>query len=149
MKKTLWQIIKFTIVSCLVSILQIVLVNLFTWISSPDRQWPYLMSNLLANVYGYYRNRETTFKAASKPWSLPVYIVVLLILIGLMTPFQVWVAGLAGNADSPFLRDMAPTIASMSAGMIQFLVLFPLEKHVLFTEKPEPSGDEKKSEETS
>ena len=29
MKKTLWQIIKFTIVSCLVSILQIVLVNLF------------------------------------------------------------------------------------------------------------------------
>ncbi len=149
MKKTLWQIIKFTLVSCVVSLLQIVLVNVFTRISSPDKEWPYLMSNLLANVYGYYRNRKTTFKASSKPWSLPVYIIILLILIGLMTPFQVWVAGLAGNSGSEFMRNMAPTIASMCAGMIQFLVLFPLEKHVLFTEKSGQKEAEKKSEESS
>ncbi len=149
MKKTLWQIVKFTLISCIVSVLQIVLVNVFTLISAPDKEWPYLLSNLLANVYGYYRNRKTTFKAASKPWSLPVYIIVLLVLIGLMTPFQVWVAGLAGNAGSTFLKDMAPTIASMSAGMIQFLVLFPLEKYVLFIENPENKKTGKMSGESS
>ena len=106
-KKTVWEIIKFVLVSSIVSIIQLVLVNILFYIM---REWkaplptflagiftsstvgagndnwgyvlPFFLSNLIANIYGYFQNQKTTFKAANTPkWSMWVYIGVIVLLI--------------------------------------------------------------------
>ena len=52
-RKTLWQIIKFLIVSGLVTIIQLVLVNVLYFVMDKDSYLPFFISNLAANVYGY------------------------------------------------------------------------------------------------
>lgn len=91
-KKTVWEIIKFMLVSCIVSIIQLVLVNLLFYImrgwkaplppflagifsastvGAGNDNWgyvlPFFLSNLIANIYGYFQNQKTTFKAADTP----------------------------------------------------------------------------------
>ena len=89
-KKTLWEIIKFILVSCIVTVIQLVLVNVLflamKGITTPlpsflgkifteqvmgegHTNWgyilPFFLSNLIANVYGFFQNRKTTFKSNS------------------------------------------------------------------------------------
>ena len=159
-KKSLWEIITFLLVSCLVSIIQLVLVNalyfgLQGWTAPlPDvlagtfseqtmgaghSNWgyvlPFFLSNLIANVYGYFQNRATTFKAKNVPqWCLAVYLVVLFALI----LFCTWLQGVVVNWVQALgvTEALAPTIAMMVSGAVQFAVLFPLEKFVLFKKRP-------------
>ena len=159
-KKSLWEIIKFLLVSCLVSIIQLVLVNALYfgmqgW-TAPLPEWlagifseqtmgaghsnwgyvlPFFLSNLIANVYGYFQNRATTFKAKNVPqWCLAVYLVVLFALI----LFCTWLQGVVVNWVQALgvTEALAPTIAMMVSGAVQFAVLFPLEKFVLFKKRP-------------
>lgn len=160
-KKTIWQILKFMLVSCIVSIIQLVLVNVLFFVM---RQWkaslpaflaavftpatvgagndnwgyvlPFFLSNLIANIYGYFQNRNTTFKAADTPaWCMWFYLGVIAALILFSTWLQGVVANWALNSGIRFLVGLAPTLAAMAAGNIQMLVLFPLEKYVLFKER--------------
>ena len=159
-KKSLWEIVKFLLVSCLVSIIQLVLVNalyfgmqgwtapLPAWLAgifseqtmgARHSNWgyvlPFFLSNLIANVYGYFQNRATTFKAKNVPkWCLAVYLVVLFALI----LFCTWLQGVVVNGVQTLgvTEALAPTIAMMVAGAVQFAVLFPLEKFVLFKPRP-------------
>ena len=90
---------------------------------------------LIANVYGYFQNRATTFKAKNVPrWCLAVYLVVLVALI----LFCTWLQGVVVNGVQTLgvTEALAPTIAMMVAGAVQFAVLFPLEKFVLFKPRP-------------
>ncbi|MPN60689.1 hypothetical protein SDC9_208420 [bioreactor metagenome] len=108
---------------------------------------PFLLSNLLAQIIGYIINRKTTFKSKTNLGaSFTAYIVVILVLI----LFNTWLQGVLTGAiqtwcstqTSSFsvtLNKLAVTIASMTIGFEQFIILFPLEKFVLLREKKEDS----------
>ena len=155
--KVLWQIAKFTIVSLLVTLIQLGLVNLLYflmkgWIAplpgllgkiftesvmgEGHNTWgyilPFFISNLVANTVGYFLNKHKTFKSDAPWWHYVIYIVVLFLLI----VFTTWIQGLVVNL---FIRlgveGIGPTIAGLTAGTIQFVLLFPLQKFVLLREK--------------
>lgn len=160
-KKTIWEIVKFILVSCIVSIIQLILVNALFFLMRewkaplPDAlaaifsaetvgagndNWgyvlPFFLSNLIANIYGYFQNRKTTFKAEGVPkWSVWVYICIIIALILFSTWLQGVVANVAISSGVAAIAGLAPTLAAMAAGTFQLLVLFPLEKFVLFKER--------------
>lgn len=160
-KKTIWQILKFVLVSCIVSIIQLVLVNVLFFlmrhwkaplpaflsgiftpatVGAGNNNWgyvlPFFLSNLIANIYGYFQNQKTTFKASDTPaWCMWVYLGVIAALILFSTWLQGVVANWALGSDIAVLAGLAPTLAAMAAGNVQMLVLFPLEKFVLFKER--------------
>ena len=159
MKKSLGEIVKFLLVSCVVGIIQLVLVNalyyglkgwtaplpeLLRGIFSPaavgegNDNWgyvlPFFVSNAAANIYGYFQNRKTTFRAENVPkYCLGIYIAVLVVLI----LFSTWLQGVIVNAivRSGKVTALAPTIAMLCANTLQLAVLFPLEKFVLFRDR--------------
>lgn len=174
--KTLWQAVKFLVVSMGVSIIQLILANLLPLVFDgftatlpeflqtifvPDAifdvatetgaaeyakyvvggvvTWgyvlPFFLSNALANVYGYIQNKKTTFKSDAPTYCFVIYIAVLVALILFSTWFQGAIYGWLANMDSSVLSSLSRTIAVMVSGMIQMLVLFPLEKFVLLKEK--------------
>lgn len=106
---------------------------------------PFLFSNLLAQIVGYIINRKTTFKSKTNLGaSFTAYIIIILVLIlfntwlqGVLTgAIQVWCATQTTSFAST-LNKLAVTIASMTIGFEQFIILFPLEKYVLLREKKE------------
>lgn len=167
----LWQFVKFNIVSLSVTVVQLLLANLlplvFDAVTAPlppllrpifnagmlfDGEskyvvdgvvtWgyvlPFLLSNGIANVYGYFVNMKKTFRGKGTKGGFAAYVVILLALILFTTWLQgVITAALQGGA----LSALARTIAAAAAGLVQTLILFPLEKHVLFR-----SSDDKTKE---
>ena len=158
-RKTLWQFIKFLLVSGIAGILQIILVNLLCWaladwkaplpgfltgifsasvVGAGNDNWgyvfPFFASNLLANIYGYIQNKKTTFKSDAPAWCFAVYLALMVCLI----LFSTWLQGVIANAlrstGAELWSALAPTIA---AGTFQMAVLFPVEKFVLLKEKKE------------
>lgn len=156
-RKTIWQIVKFLAVSLLISIIQLVLVNLLYFllkgwkeplphflsvIFSPktvgenNSNWgyvlPFFLSNLIANTIGYILNKKRTFKSDAPKWHYVIYIVILVLLI----LFTTWLQGVVANwITSLGIEALAPTIAMAVASTIQGFVLFPLQKFVLLREK--------------
>ena len=156
-KKTIWQVVKFIVVSLLVTIIQLALVNLLyffmkNWteplpgflgdifsestMGVGHSNWgyilPFFLSNFVANTVGSFINKSKTFKSNAPIWHYVIYIVILFLLI----LFTTWIQGLIANAlVSVNFEVMAPTIASMAAGTIQMISLFPLQKFVLLREK--------------
>ncbi len=99
---------------------------------------PFFLSNFIANIYGFFQNRKTTFKSDAPWYCLAIYIVVLVALILFSTWFQGLLYGWLTNVGNTFLSGIARFIASMTAGLIQFVVLFPIEKFVLLRERKKP-----------
>lgn len=178
--KTVWQLVKFLVVSGLVTIIQLVLANVLPLIFdgvtatlptflqgifAPDVifdsttaegveqigkyvvdgvvTWgyllPFFLSNLIANIYGFYQNKKTTFKSDAPWYNFAIYIVIMIALILFSTWFQGWLVGVIAKVDWAWIQPLARTIASMAAGFIQMVFLFPMEKFVLLKEK---KGDE-------
>ncbi len=156
-KKTIWQTIKFSLVSSVVTILQIVLVNVFLYfmsgwkaelpallkvifneatVGAGNDNWgyvlPFFLSNFIANLYGWFQNRKTTFHADTPAINIVYYFIVLTVLILFSTWFQGRIVYLLSATP---LSTLGPTIAALLAGLVQFAVLFPLEKFVLLKEK--------------
>lgn len=160
-KKSLWQIIKFNLVSFSVTIVQLLLANILPFffdaitttlppflqlffdpkvLFTGDSKYvingvvtygyilPFLLSNGLANIYGYFINMKTTFKGKGTRKGFILYLIVLTILILFSCYLQGIIVGKLNN-------NYARTIASLVAGFIQMCVLFPLEKYVLFKQK--------------
>ncbi len=184
--KTLWQIVKFLVVSGLVTIIQLVLANVLPLIFdgvtatlpsflqgifAPNTifdattaegleqigkyvvggtvengtvvggvvTWgyllPFFLSNLIANIYGFWQNKKTTFKSDAPWYNFAAYIVLMIALILFSTWLQGWVVGIIAKVEWTWLQALARTIASLAAGLVQMLVLFPMEKFVLLKEK--------------
>lgn len=181
--KTVWQLVKFLVVSGLVSIIQfglaVLLPLIFDRISMPELTgfmaqiftadsvapdkfaiyapngivtWgyvlPFLLSNLIANIYGFYQNKKTTFKSDAPWYSFAAYIFLLIALILFSTWLQAIIVGALTNIDASTLTgflawlvnlvstdSVARLLASMAAGFLQMVVLFPMEKFVLLKEK--------------
>ena len=154
-RKTIWQVVKFLVVSLLVTIIQIALVNLLYFLMKAWKEplvtpfkevftaqimgeghdnfgyvLPFFLSNFIANTVGYFLNKRKTFKSDA-----PILFVLIV--------FSTWLQGLIANGLTLLGAEViAPTIASMVAGGLQFLLLFPLQKYVLLREKKkEPDTD--------
>ena len=109
---------------------------------------PFLLSNLIANIYGFYQNKKTTFKSDAPWYNFAAYIVLLLALILFSTWMQGAIVGalLKVEPTNWFLNivtneSVARLIASMAAGFVQMVVLFPMEKFVLLKEKKKDGED--------
>lgn len=163
-KKTLWQIVKFIVVSSLVTIIQLGLVNLLyflmknwteplpsflsaifseTTVGIGHSNWgyilPFFISNFVANTVGYFLNKKKTFKSDAPVWHYVAYIVILFLLI----LFTTWLQGVVSNwITSLGAEAIAPTITGMVAGTLQMIVLFPLQKFVLLREKKKEPTEE-------
>lgn len=176
--KTLWQLVKFLVVSGLVTIIQLVLANVLPLIFdgvtatlpaflqgifAPDVifdatteegvvqigkyvvngvvTWgyllPFFLSNLIANIYGFYQNKKTTFKSDAPWYNFAIYIVIMIALILFSTWFQGWLVGIIAKIDWAWIQPLARTIAGLAAGFVQMVFLFPMEKFVLLKEKKE------------
>ena len=186
--KTLWQILKFLVVSGLVTIIQLVLANVLPLIFdgvtatlpgflqgifAPNTifdvttaegmeqfskyvvggtvengmivggvvTWgyllPFFLSNLIANIYGFWQNKRTTFKSDAPWYNFAIYIVLMIALILFSTWLQGWIVGLLAKVEWSWLQNLARTIAALASGLVQMLVLFPMEKFVLLKEKKE------------
>jgi len=191
--KTVWQLVKFLVVSGLVTIIQLVLANVLPFvfdsltttlpaflqgIFDPNVifdpataegmeqigkyvvggavengvvvggvvTWgyllPFFLSNLIANIYGFYQNKKTTFKSDAPWYNFAIYIVLMIALILFSTWFQGWLVGLMAKISPEWLGGLgkiivglARTIAGLAAGFVQMVVLFPMEKFVLLKEK--------------
>ena len=184
--KTIWQLVKFLVVSGLVTIIQLVLANVLPLIFdsvtttlpaflqgifdpnvifdastaegaeqigkyvagnviengvvvSGIVTWgyllPFFLSNLIANIYGFYQNKKTTFKSDAPWYNFAIYIVLMIALILFSTWLQGWIVGVIAKIDWAWIQSLARTIAGLAAGLVQMLVLFPMEKFVLLKEK--------------
>lgn len=184
--KTLWQLVKFLVVSGLVTIIQLVLANVLPLIFDSVKAtlpmflqgifdpnvifdastkegmeqivdyvvgyevvdgtvtagvvtWgyllPFFLSNLIANIYGFYQNKKTTFKSDAPWYSFAFYIVLMIALILFSTWFQGWLVGIIAKINWAWIQPLARTIAGLAAGFVQMVVLFPMEKFVLLKEK--------------
>lgn len=174
--KTLWQIVKFLVVSLGVTIIQLVLANLLPLVFDsvtatlpgflqaifvPDSifdvstesgaadyakyvvagvvTWgyvlPFFLSNAIANIYGYIQNKKTTFKSDAPTYCFVIYILLICALILFSTWLQAFVYGWLSNLGVAALSSLARTIAGLAAGMVQMLILFPMEKFVLLKER--------------
>ena len=96
---------------------------------------PFFLSNLIANIYGFYQNKKTTFKSDAPWYNFAIYIVLMIALILFSTWFQGWLVGIIAKAPWAWLNALARTIAGLAAGFVQMVVLFPMEKFVLLKEK--------------
>ena len=159
-RKTLWQAVKFMLVSLLASAIQLILVNVLYFglrgwtaplpaflaaifseqtVGAGHSNWgyvlPFFLSNLIANIVAYIQNKKRTFKSDAPKRNFVIYLVVLFCLILFSTWLQGFVAGKLLASESQTLQNLAPTIAMACAGMLQMIVLFPLEKFVLLKEK--------------
>lgn len=199
--KTIWQLVKFMIVSGLVTIIQLVLANvlplIFDKVTTPVWGFlqgifapnvvfdasteagvkqvlkyvvdangnllgnsaivdgavvaggivtfgyllPFFLSNLIANIYGFYQNKKTTFKSDAPWYNFAAYIVLMIALILFSTWFQGWLVGIIAKINIAFIQGLARTIAGLAAGFIQMVVLFPMEKFVLLKEKKEDKAE--------
>ena len=101
---------------------------------------PFFLSNLIANIYGFYQNKKTTFKSDAPWYNFAIYIVLMIALILFSTWLQGWLYGFLNqfNAIAPFAR----TIGGLAAGFVQMVVLFPMEKFVLLKEKKADDAEE-------
>lgn len=184
--KTLWQLLKFLVVSGLVTIIQLVLANVLPFIfdgltatlpeflqgifapntifdpTTAEGQeqiskyvvdgvvtWgyllPFLLSNLIANIYGFWQNKKTTFKSDAPWYNFAIYIILMLALILFSTWLQGWIVGVIAKVDWAWLQALSRTIASLAAGLVQMIVLFPMEKFVLLKEKKKDSDEAQKA----
>ena len=160
-KKGLIQFLKFNLVSAGVTITQLILVNvLFVlmrgWktplpfplsvifsaesVGEGNSNWgyvlPFFLSNAIANILGYFLNRRATFHSDSPKRNVLIFFVIISILICFTTWLQGRTVYLISSAW-PGMANAAPTLAAVLAGLVQFAVVFPLEKYVLLKEKKE------------
>ena len=154
---TIWQFVKFIVVSLLAMIVQFVLLNTLNLIPaidalySQDFSWWFFVypvavgglgyfivsnvANVVAQIVAFFVNKEKTFNSgANVAVVLPIYIVFTIALIF----FSAWL--------NPTLKDVfvgwnlneaaAKNIATMICSAVQFFLYFPVDK-ILFHKKKE------------
>ncbi len=154
---TIWQFVKFIVVSLLAMIVQFVLLNTLQLIpaikelyAEPFSWWVFIypvavgglgyfivsnVANIIAQIVAFFVNKEKTFNSgANVAVALPIYIVFTIALIF----FSAWL--------NPTLKEVfvgwelneaaAKNIATMICSAVQFFLYFPVDK-ILFHKKKE------------
>ena len=156
--KTVWQFVKFIVVSLLACIVQFGLLNIMLKIppiaalSSQEFSWFVLnytvaagglayaisfnTSNIVAQVVAFFVNREKTFNANN---NIPVTLTVYIIFTVALVCFSAWLSPiLKGWFVSSFSMNetLASNVATAVCSAIQFFVYFPVDK-ILMRQKKE------------
>ena len=158
--KTGKQFLKFLIIGAIGAIIQIATVNILfqllkNWkaplpafmagifnekvLGSGNNNWGYLLpfftSHLLSNTYSYIHNMKGNFKTDAPSYYFVIYLALLAVLIVVAT----WLSGVIANflmgTGIDFFVKLGPTIGSVLSGLVYTLVLFPVEKFILFRKK--------------
>ena len=157
---TIWQFVKFIVVSLLAMIVQFVLLNTLNLIPAiaelynQDFAWWVFVypvavgglgyfivsnvANIIAQIVAFFVNKEKTFNSgANVAVALPIYIVFTIALIF----FSAWL--------NPTLKEVfvgwnleeaaAKNIATMICSAVQFFLYFPVDK-ILFHKKKEEAA---------
>lgn len=166
--RTLWQFVKFNLVSLTVTILQLLLANLlplaFDRVVSPlppllrgifnaealfpDGSkyvvngvvtWGYVLPFLLANGLANIYGYFINMKTTFCGKGTRAGFAVYLAILFALILFATWMQGeIVAAMASSRIAPLSRTLASFGAGVVQTAVLFPLEKLVLF--RPTPDG---------
>ena len=154
---TIWQFVKFIVVSLLAMIVQFVLLNTLNLIPAikdlytQEFNWLFFaypvavgglgyfivsnVANIVAQIVAFFVNKEKTFNSgANIAVALPIYIA---FTIGLIV-FSAW---LNPTLKDVFVgwnlnEDLAKNIATMICSAVQFFLYFPVDK-ILFHKKKE------------
>ena len=154
---TIWQFVKFIVVSLLAMIVQFVLLNTLNLIPAindlytQEFNWLFFtypvavgglgyfivsnVANIVAQIVAFFVNKEKTFNSgANVAIALPIYII---FTIGLIV-FSAW---LNPTLKDVFVgwnlsEDVAKNIATMICSAVQFFLYFPVDK-ILFHKKKE------------
>ncbi len=155
---TVWQFVKFIVVSLLAMIVQFVLLNtlqLIPAIQALYQQefswWVFVypvavgglgyfivsnVANIIAQIVAFFVNKEKTFNSgANVAVALPIYIVFTIALI----LFSAWLNPTLKEVFIGFEwcnETMAKNIATMICSALQFFLYFPVDK-ILFHKKKE------------
>ena len=154
--ETLWQFIKFIVVSLGAFVIQTFLPLLIKLPMSEEflnRPYEFFVfasdgkaenglgifiaatvSNILAQIVAFFINKEKTFNSdANTAVVLPIYIVFTIALIA----FSAWLQPVLVNAlSAKGLHDSAIAISGAVCGAVQFFLYFPVDK-ILFHKKKE------------
>ena len=158
---TIWQFVKFIVVSLLAMIVQFVLLNTLNLIpaiaelyNQDFAWWVFIypvavgglgyfivsnVANIIAQIVAFFVNKEKTFNSgANVAVALPLYIVFTIALIF----FSAWL--------NPTLKEVfvgwgleevaAKNIATMICSAVQFFLYFPVDK-ILFHKKKEEKAE--------
>ncbi len=165
---TVWQFVKFIVVSLLAMIVQFVLLNTLNHIPAikelytVEFNWLFFAypvaigglgyfivsngANIVAQIVAFFVNKEKTFNSgANVAITLPIYIVFTIALI----VFAAWLnptlkdifVGWELSADPQINEDLAKNIATMICSAVQFFLYFPVDK-ILFHKKKEEKKEE-------
>lgn len=159
--KTIWQFVKFIVVSLLAMIVQFVLLNTLQLIPAvkelyaTDFSWWVFVypvaigglgyfivsnvANIVAQIVAFFVNKEKTFNSgANIAVALPVYIIFTIALI----VFSAWLNPTLKElfVNYNMSEDLAKNLSTMICSAVQFFLYFPVDK-ILFKkpkeEKPE------------
>lgn len=163
-KNGIYQFIKFNLSSFSITLIQLLLANIFPLLFDSYRKvvpdsinkifidglidsidskyiingvitWgyllPFFLSNFIANIYGYFINMHFTFKSKGNHYSIIIYCIVLFILIIISTWLQSLISSIISKTQFAY---MSRSIAALLAGLFQVVIIFPLEKYILFKE---------------
>lgn len=174
--RTLWQFVKFNLVSLTVTIVQLLLANLlplaFDRVVSPlppllrgifsaealfpDGSkyvvngvvtWGYVLPFLLANGLANIYGYFINMKTTFRGKGTRAGFAVYLVILFALILFATWMQGeIVAAMASSRIAPLSRTLASFGAGVVQTAVLFPLEKLVLFRPAPEQQKGNKMNE---
>ena len=159
---TLWQFVKFNLVSFSITLLQLALANLLPLLFDnittvlppvlhlffqPDTlfagsspyvvdgvvTWGYVLPFFLSNFIANIYGYFMNMKATFRGRGSRGGLIVYLLILTLLILFSTWLQGwITARLAVTSLAVLGRTIAAMAAGLVQVAVLFPLEKFVLF-----------------
>ncbi len=159
--KTIWQFVKFIVVSLLAMIVQFVLLNTLQLIPAvkelyaTDFSWWVFVypvaigglgyfivsnvANIVAQIVAFFVNKEKTFNSgANIAVALPVYIIFTIALI----VFSAWLNPTLKElfVDYNMSEDLAKNLSTMICSAVQFFLYFPVDK-ILFKKPKEEKAE--------
>ena len=159
---TLWQFIKFNLVSLSITLLQLALANLLplifdgvtaalppflrpvfqpeTLFEGPSPYvvdgvvtWGYVLPFFLSNFIANIYGYFVNMKTTFRGKGSRTGLLVYLFVLTALILFSTWLQGwINARLAATAFAGLGRTIAAMAAGLVQVAVLFPLEKFVLF-----------------
>lgn len=162
--QTVWQFVKFIVVSLLAFAVQFILLNTLKyipfiaelWNKNEDFNWfiffcsgsigglGYFIvnntANICAQIVSFFVNKEKTFNSdANTAVILPIY---LIFTVGLIF-FSAWLnPTLKGVFVAHMGDDLAANAATMICSAVQFFLYFPVDKLLMRTKKKETQNND-------
>lgn len=160
-----WQFIKFNLVSCSITLLQLLLANLLPLLfdgvtgklpellrpvfdpailfGGPSRYvrdgavtWGYVLPFFFSNFIANIYGYFMNMKTTFHGKGSKAGMVAYLVVLTLLILFSTWLQGcITAKLSVTRIAALSRTLAAMAAGLVQVAVLFPLEKFVLFRAK--------------